>query len=346
MSRPDPAGRRPTMRDVARAAGVSPALVSIVFRGAPGASGETRARVHATARELGYVRDARARALRSLRPTSIGVTFRLDQPFQSEIVSALYESVPLATHSIMLSPTSESRSEESAIDDLVGNRCGVLVLVSSQLPSSRVAAIAAQIPVVSVAQALEGPGIDWVTSDERGGIALAVGHLRELGHRDIVYLSDEGSAGGAERLDGFAAASRALGIEDTVGVVPAGPTEDSGVVALERLLAQGRIPTAVVGFNDRCALGAMEYLMRQGLRVPEDVSVVGFDDSEVASRRLVQMTSVRQAPAALAEEAARMALARFGAAGERTSSEGVLQPTTLIVRSTTAAPGAGAARPR
>lgn len=332
------------MRDVARAAGVSPALVSIVFRGAPGASEETRARVHATARELGYVRDERARDLRSSRPSSIGVSFRLDQPFQGAFVSALYEYVPLAEHSIILSPTSDSRSESSAIDDLVGNRCGVLVLLSSRLPAARVVEIASRIPVVSVARAIRGPGVDWVAADERGGISRALEHLHGLGHREIVYLSDVDAAGGSERLEGFAAASGALGIADSVAVLAAGSTEDSGVAAVEELLASGRVPTAVMGFNDRCALGAMDCLVRHGIRVPEDVSVIGFDDSEVASRRLVDMTSVRQAPMDMAHEAARMALERFAGPGD--ASEGVLQGTTLVVRSTTAPVRVGDPRPR
>lgn len=336
------------MRDVARAAGVSPSLVSIVFRGVPGAGEATRARVLAVARELGYVRDERARDLRSSRPGTIGVTFHLGQPLQGDVVSALYDHVPLAEHSIILSPISESRSEERAIDDLVGNRCGALVLLSSQLPTSRLLTMAARGPIVSVARRVEGAGVDWVAADGRGGVVRALEHLHGLGHRDVVYLSDEESAGGPDRVAGFNEAARALGIADTVAVVPSGSTENAGVAAMESVLASGRVPSAVMGFNDRCALGAMDFLLRNGVRVPEEVSVVGFDDSEIASRRLVEMTTVRQSPEDLAREAARLALRRLEAprGAQSTRGEGVLLDTTVVERSTTGpAPGTPFRRP-
>lgn len=326
------------MRDVARAAGVSPALVSIVFRETAGASPRTREKVFATARSLGYVRDERARGLRSLQRDSIGITFRLDQPFQAAVVAGVYDAVNLAAHPIVTSPTSETRDEEEALSDLIANRCGAVIVLSSRLPADRLARIADDLPVVSIARTVDAPRVDWVASDERGGIRLAVDHLVELGHRDIVYLSDTGSAGGPERLEGFHDAVLAAGIRDSARAVGAGRTEDAGSAATLRLLDAGRLPTAIVGFNDRCALGVIDTLIRRGVRVPDEVSVVGFDDSEVAARSMIRMTSVRQDPIALARAAAERVMLRVGPGGGDLPAAGIVKPTSLTVRSTTAPP--------
>ncbi len=324
------------MRDVAQAAGVSPALVSIVFREVPGASPETRRHVLSTAKRLGYVRDERARGLRSGQRDAIGITFRIDQPFQAEVVAGLYEAVPLHAHPIVLSPTSRGRDEEDAIADLVANRCGVLIVLSSHLSAERLGRFAMEIPVISVARAVEAPHIDWVACDEPGGMALAVEHLHALGHRRMVYLSDDAAAGGKERRAGFDRATGRLGIARGCRVLPAGSTEDDGAEAAERLLGAGNLPTAILGFNDRCALGAIDTLIRAGVGVPQDVSVAGFDDSPIAARRMIQMTSVRQDPTALARIAVERALMRIG--GDDRAKRGTVVPTSLTIRSTTAPP--------
>lgn len=330
------------MRDVARAAGVSPALVSIVFREAPGASAATREKVLRTARRLGYVRDERARGLRSGRPGSIGITFRLDQPFQAAVVAGIYRRIDASVHPIVASPVSDSRTEEQAVSDLIANRCGAIIVISSHLPAERLAQINREAPVVSVARSTGLPGVDWVTCDERAGIAQAVEHLAALGHSRIAYLSDTGSAGGTERLEGFRLAASRAGITASTTVVGAGRTEDAGAIAARTLLDGDQpLPTAIIGFNDRCALGAIDCLVRRGVQVPGDVSVVGFDDSEIAARMMIRMTSVRQDPDEMARTAAECVLARLAPGGADEPARGVMEPTSLTVRDTTASPRGG-----
>ncbi len=333
-----PGPGRPTMRDVARAAGVSQSLVSIIFRGAPGASDETREKVLRIAEELGYVRDESARSLRASRSTSIGVVFQTRQPFHSELLDGLYAATVGRPNRLVLSAVSDVRDEAVAIRDLVSYRCGALVLLGPRLPEEEFLRLSAGIPVISVARRCSSPGIDWVASDDAQGMNLALDHLQGLGHRRIVYLSAPVSPGGRERQHAFEDAVESHGLGAEVAIRPGGMTEQKGAEAAEELIAARRsgepLPTAVIAFNDRCALGVLEVLMRGGVRVPEEVSLVGFDDSEIASRRPILMTSVRQDPTILARFAAERAVQRLGGepAGE---ARGTVLPVSLTVRSTT-----------
>lgn len=332
------AGRRPTMRDVAREAGVSQALVSIVFRQAPGASPQTREKVFQAAHRLGYVRDERARVLRSRHSTSIGVCFQTRQPFHHEIIDGLYDATAGTGNHLVLSATSDSRSESVAVDDLMSYRCGVLVLLGSGRDPADLAKLARVIPVVSVARAVQNPDIDWVCSDDLGGIDQAVRHLVGLGHRRITYVTCPGAAGSDDRLRGFHQAAALHQLASDANVIAGGMTEQDGALVAHRLLAEGPLPTALIGFNDRCALGIIDVFVRAGVRVPRDVSVVGFDDSEIAQRPVISMTSVHQDTHALARYAAERAIDRLRAQGPHAEPRGIIVPTSLTVRSTTSPP--------
>jgi len=328
-------GRRPTMRDVARAAGVSQSLVSIVFRGVPGAGEQTRRRVLEAADRLGYVRDESARSLRAREATTLGVCFQARGPFHHELLDGLYVATADTTHHLVLSATSDDRGESEAIQDLLSYRCGALILLGSLLGDDELADLARTVPVVTVARRSEASEVDWVASDDAQGMQELLGHLKGLGHTDIAFLSCPEAAGGVDRLRAFEAAAGSQGLEACVRVLPGGMTEQAGAAVAEDLLAAGDLPTAVVGFNDRAALGVIDVFIRRGVRIPADVSVVGFDDSEIASRDPIRMTSVHQDPAGLARFAAERAIQRLSAAGPATQARGTLLPTSLVVRTTT-----------
>lgn len=325
--------RRPTMWDVAREVGVSQSLVSMVFRDIPGPGEETRRRILATAAAMGYVRNEPARSLRSQRPTAIGVVFRTHQPFHDEIVDALYAAVAPTPHDLMLSAVSDSRSERTAVEELIGHRCGAVVLIGPRTGDEELAGWAGRVPLVVVARRLAaGPGA-WVLSDDDEGMRMIVEHLVGFGHHDIVYFSAALEAGGRERLDALGRAVAGSGDGVRVRAVPAGITEDEGAAAVASALAGGRRPTAIIAFNDRCALGVMEALHRRGLRVPQDVSLVGYDDSSIAARSTMDLTSVHQDTGALASIAASRATARI--AGDDDGAGGDTVPVRLVVRSST-----------
>lgn len=329
------ARRRPTMRDIADELGVSQQLVSLVFRGKPGASDEMREKVFETARRIGYVRDESARALRSQEPTSIGITFRTHQPFHDELLDALYRAAADTPHNLVLSAVSDSRDEFAAIEDLLSHRCGSIVAIGSRISDEDLSTHARGLPCLVVARRAESPDVDWVSSDDAEAMNEVVGHLADLGHTDIAYLSSEVDAGARDRLAAFVRAAGARGLTDSVRVRSAGITETGGAEATRLLMDEGPLPTAIIGFNDRCALGVMEILSRNGIRVPDEVSIVGFDDSEIASRPSTDITSVHQDSDALAQFAVRRAIQRMTDTVAPWEQRGLILPTRLVVRSST-----------
>ncbi|MFD5277661.1 LacI family DNA-binding transcriptional regulator [Pseudarthrobacter sp. NPDC058362] len=323
--------RRATLMDVAQAAGVSRALVSIVMRGAPGASEGTRQKVLAAARELGYRPDSRARLLRSSRTRLLGLSFSSSQPFHAEIVDAAYAAASAKGYEIALGAVASGRTESRAAEALLDVGAEALILVSPTLGDQELTRLAAQVPVVSLLRDDVVPSVDSVSSDDQAGIRAAVDHLAGLGHRNIVHV-DGGSAVSAEkRREAFGAEMRRRGLDPVT--VPGGPTEEDGISA-GPLLPTERM-TAVIAFNDRCALGVMESLRAAGLGVPSDVSVLGYDDSQFARLSYVQLSSVSQDAPLLAAAAVDRAVDRV----ERVvPPERLVQTPHLVVRRTTAAP--------
>ena len=322
------------MLDVAAKAGVSRASVSIVFRGASGVGEGTRLRVLAAADELGYVRDESARGLRSDRPTNIGVCFQTRQPFQLELVDGLYAAIAGSSNQLLLSASSDSRSESEAIESLLGYRSGVLILISPSMSERELVSLAAKVPVISVGRQIRAPQITWVASDDQAGMSTTMSHLKDLGHSDILYLSSLSAPAGSDRLRALKRAAEAQGMLDSLTIGEGGMTENEGVLAAEELLRAEKLPTAIIGFNDRCALGVLEVFLRRGVDVPADVSVIGFDDSEIASRRPNSMTSVHQDPLQMASLAIDRALQLLSPSGGDAMPRGTLVPTSLTIRST------------
>lgn len=328
-----PGASRPTLADVARRAGVSTALVSIVMRDVPGASAATRERVRGIADDMGYVRDERARKLRQSSSRLIGVTFEIQQPFHGDLVEHLYTAAAGRGYDLAISAVAPSRGEQIAIHALLRERCEVAVLLGSTLSDDDLAATAARVPLLLVARRTGLDGISSVHSDDTVGVGLAVDHLVGLGHRDLVHV-DGGSAPGADdRRRGFALAMRRHGLDDRDRVVAGGPTEHDGARAMARLLdASAARPTAVVAFNDRCAAGVLDVLVRRRVDVPADVSVIGYDDSRLAIGPHAQLSTVSQNATEMAEAAVAGALDLLDG---NPAKEVVLTPH-LVPRTTTA----------
>lgn len=326
--------RRPTMGDVAAAAGVSRALVSIVMRDAPGASEATRARVRGIARELGYVPDERARKLRQKSTRLIGIAFELQHHFHGDVVEHIYPAAARHGYDVALSAVSPTRDEATAIESLLRERCEAVIVLSVRSGTEHLAALGRSVPIVSVARRLDDPGISVVRGNDEAGERIAVDHLARLGHTRIAHIDGGDAPGSDDRRHSYRATMRRLGLGADIDVAPGGPTEEDGAVAMAELLARPEAPTAVCAFNDRCAAGALDYAARVGLRVPADVSVMGYDDSQLSRRTHVQLTTVSQDTASLAEQAVALAIERLDG---RPAREVVVEPH-LVVRGTTAPP--------
>ena len=322
--------RRTTLADVAAAAGVSRALASIVMRGAEGAGQATRQRVLEVARELGYRPDSRARLLRSSRTRLLGVTFTVSEPFHGEIVESIYAAAEAAGFEVALSAVGERRPESRAVESLLDAGIEAALMISPSSASVELAAYAHRVPVVSLLSPVAAEGVDVVRSDDGAGVRAAVEHLVSLGHRDIAHVDGAAAVAASERRTAYEAAMREFDLGSSIRVVSGGAHEEDGIRAGGELLA-GPPPDAIVAFNDRCALGVLEAVRRAGLKVPADLSVAGYDDSQLSRLSHVQLTTVSQEAPRLAEAAVACAAARL--ASEEPS--GLVHQPLLVVRATT-----------
>lgn len=322
------------MEDVAARAGVSRALVSIVFRDVPGASDATREKVRRAASDIGYVPDSRASRLGRSRTRMIGVVFALDGDFHAEVIDGLYDAAGADGYEIVLSAVTARRPETRAVRALLAERCEGVVLVGPRLRAGDVAELAKQIPTVVMLRPMRLKTIDVVRTDERRGMSLVVGHLAELGHRRILHIDGGRAVAAADRRAAYRRAAETHGL--SVDLLPGGQTEESGVEAGGRLLQRGYVdrPTAVAAFNDRCALGLMHRLAQARVDVPRDVSVAGFDGIAAGAASHVRLTTIRQDTDTLG----RMAIERLRARldGGDPPQPPCLVPPELVVRHTTA----------
>lgn len=337
------AAHRPTMADVAAAAGVSRALVSIVIRGAAGASESTRVHVLEVAQELGYRPDTRARLLRSSRTRLLGVVFNVTEPFHAELVDLLYAAGEALGYALTLSATGSRRAEQTAMESLLDLGVEAIIVIAPTTPAHGLART--PVPIVALLDSPDGPQAQSVSSvhtDEAAGIHLAIDHLRRLGHRHIAHIDGGAAVGSAARRLAYEQAMAEEG--ESPRVFDGGPLESDGSRAAGKLLASRDVPagtgqeagapTAVVVFNDRSALGALNTFRTAGVDVPGQMSVVGYDNLRMARLEHINLTSIGQDGPALAAAAVAAAAGRIGGGPV---GDTVIAPW-LEVGGTTAAP--------
>lgn len=333
MTETKPSQKRPTLADVASKAGVSVALASIVMRNAEGASEASRQKVKDAAAAMGYRPDSRARSLRSHRSRTLGLTLMLGEPLHAELADALYVEAENKSYELILGATSERRDEQRTMDTLIDAGVEGIIAVSSSLPPAAMAQLASQVPVVSLLRNYSG--IPSVLTDEAAGIEQLVSHLASAGHTRLLHLNGGAAVAARQRAAAFNRAIEGSNGQLHGEQVLSGPCEQIAAQALGDYLEHcdpTQMPTAVLAFNDRSALGARQTLLSRGLRIPQDVALTGFDDSEFARLAFADLTTSRQDVNALAASA--MGLATNPASKVRT----VKHPPQLVVRSS--APGA------
>jgi LacI family repressor for deo operon, udp, cdd, tsx, nupC, and nupG len=344
---------RSSIVDVARLAGVSVATVSRALRGLPNVSETTRERVLRAASELEYIASPLAAALVTGRTRSVGVIASAAAPwFFTEAVCGIEATLRDAGYDVMLHvmPSGERRRQFFA-GLPVRRRVDGLVLVGLRLTLPEAEALhGLRVPLVAVAEAL--PGVHTEGIDNHAAGALAVRHLLDLGHTRIgliggrpVIEDDESATPGrpvsapTARSEGALEALRRAGLEP-VGVEDGGFTPRAGAAAMARLLEVGHRPTAVFCQSDEMAFGALHTLQLAGLRCPEDVSVMGFDDHELAGA--FELTTVSQPVAGQGSAAARWLVGVFDPVDDSPVDNGATphdHPVELITRATTGPPG-------
>jgi DNA-binding LacI/PurR family transcriptional regulator len=335
---PGTRSKRPTMLDVATRVGVSRALVSLVFRNQPGASAQTREKVFQAAAELGYSPDSAARLLARNSSKALGVMLTVRNPFHADLIEEVYPTAEALGYDVVLSASAPTRDERRAVEALISHRCEALILFGPTEDAGYLAELAGRLPVVVVGRRLRAIGVDLVHTAEAKGTRQALEHVVGLGHRAIVHIDGGHGSGSIERRRAYHNAMHRYGLEQEKRVLRGDHTEASGVRAAEVLLAEDRLPTAVLASNDRCAMGLLDALQRAGMRVPDDISIVGFDDSHVARLSHIDLTTVRQDVPRIAEFAVRAAIDRLNDP-ELATQERILSPE-LVIRGTTAPPRA------
>jgi DNA-binding LacI/PurR family transcriptional regulator len=334
--------RRVTLADVAKRAGVSPALASIVLRDLPGASATSRQRILAVAAELGYRPDVRARSLASTRSRLIGVLFGKAGRFHFDLIDGLYTAAEAKGWDLVLSAVTDNRDERRALESLQDFRFDALVMLGPAVPMPQ---MAGRMPLVAMGWHVDHPGVDVVRTSDDHAMALAVEHLVGLGHRRIAHLEGGPGLVAVSRRDGYVRAMRRYGLAREIRVVPChGEDQLDGQRAARALLEDAsELPTALVAFNDDIGAAALAVLAQQGLEVPGDVSIVGFDDGPLARSPGIDLTSVQQLP----QEMARLAVERIVARTDGAEVDGrelVLEPELRIRSSTGPATNATDAR--
>lgn len=324
---------------MAARAGVSKSLVSIVMRDEPGASTATRRRVLDVAHELGYHPDSRARLLRSGRSRLLGVVFGIQHAFHGDLVTDLYIAARETGYELALSAVTPARAESEAIAGLLQDRCEAMILLGPQSPTSSLAQLATRLPVVVMARGVRSAAVDVIRTADGDGLHQAVDHLVGLGHRRIAHIDGGRAPGTAERRRGYREAMHRHGLDREIQIIGGGLTEEEGAAAARALLDNP--PTAVTVFNDRCATGVLDVLDDARHKVPDDISVVGYDDSRLARLAHVNLTTIAQDTATMTKLAVARAIDRIEHANI-THREIIVSPH-LVVRGTTGLP-TGASR--
>ena len=294
-------GRSPTIVTldmVAQRAGVSPSTVSRILNGTAVVSELKKQAVDDAIAKLGFVPNPVARGLAGGRTLSVGVvTQAIDSPFYGAALRGIEDELDPAGYSpLFVSGHWNAASESRCIDVLRSRRVDGIIALTGRLTDQALKACAKNLPVVVTGRALKAPGLFALNFDNCEGGRLATQHLIDLGHRRIAFIAgDPAHPDATDRLRGYRNALEAAGIAfDAALLVPGEYHEVSGLLAVDRLLETSQRFTAIFAANDQMAFGAALGLHRRSLRVPEDVSLVGFDDLPTSLYAIPPLSTVHQ----------------------------------------------------
>jgi LacI family transcriptional regulator len=286
-----------TIKDIARAAGVSYATVSRALNGKYGVRGSTRERVLAAARRMGYRPNAIARGLVTRRTTTLGLIVPdIKNPFFPEVAGGVEDAARAAGYGVLLCNSNwQKPSEREYVRLLAGRRVeGIIIAPISRADEPFGEGAAAALPAVYVASAPRGTARSFVVIDNVRGALLATRRLLDAGRGPVAFIGSRESADD-ERFAGYRLALEERGVPCEERFVRLGDMrQESGHRLFLRLVEEGDRPRSVFAENDLMALGCLQAARECGLRVPEDVAIIGFDDIPFSSFPEVQLTTIRQ----------------------------------------------------
>lgn len=336
MSTPPPTPTRPaTIHDVARQARVSPATVSRVVNSSRTVSPALVERVEAVITALDYRPSGAARGLRTRRVPVWGLVISdIRNPFFTDMVRGVEDVATVSGYSVVLCNSDENIDKERGYLDLIRREhmAGAILAAADAQHSNPGPLLDQGIPVVAVDRRIDHPRVDQVTVDNFGGAAAAVGHLIDQGYQRIACVSGPESAPtGADRLAGYMATLRAAGLAPTEELIRRADFRiEGGRIATASLLDLPSPPEAIFCANNLMTLGALAALSERGVRVPDGMAVVGFDDPEWAPLVSPQLSGVAQPTYEMGAQAARYLLSRID--GDDQPRRSITLAATLRVR--------------
>lgn len=323
---------KPTIYDVAHAAGVSKSLVSLVLQGSPRVSEHSRRRVEAAIRDLGYRPSRAAANLAAGSTRTVGVLIDdYTNLWFVELVRGLHDVLGRGGYRLSVVDVATASQAEDPVEGLLSMRVDGVIL-GMDVPEALTAPGGPPV-VIAGTRSHVSDGIDVVANDDALGGRLAAEHATGLRHRNLAHLAAGGGAALARR-HGFLQRAQADGIPVIIGEYSGPASEEAGFESAMRLLEDHPETTAIFGANDLMAVGALGAARRLGLDVPRRLSVIGYDNSSLARTRLVDLTTIDDNSFAVGQEAARLLLERMR--GEADPPHHLKLAPHLVRRGTTA----------
>ncbi|MEQ1761502.1 MAG: LacI family DNA-binding transcriptional regulator [Pyrinomonadaceae bacterium] len=345
--------RKPaTLSDVAATIGVAPMTVSRVINGNGYVSEETREKVLEAVKKMNYRRNGLARNLKRQRTDTVGLVIGdISNPFSTELANAVRESLSARGYNLFICISEHSAKEDiAAFESFVDHNIdGIIVATrSNEEGDERLNEIAdSGVPIVVVGRDFRHESVDSISADNFTGGFEATQHLIDLGHNRIGFIgAGFENRSRLKRLQGYLSALTKHGIQiderlitgrrDSSRDTPGYSTEAIGYEGMKRLLSLPIRPTAVFARNDFTAVGAISAAKEAGLRIPQDIAIVGFDDTPLAVHTTPPLTTVRQPMKLQGQLAAEMLLRRISGEAEDTTEKRILD-CELIIRESTVA---------
>ena len=333
--------KRATIKHVAERAGVSQAAVSKVLRNAYGLSDDMRRRVQAAMIELDYRPQTAARGLRG-RTYTLGILIPdIRNPFFPDILDGVVSQLRGTQYQTFLGVgQAEVPNERGLIEAMLDRKMDGLLLIAPRLEHDYLDRLVRTVPTVFIGRHERGKGFDTVNNDDELGGRMVVDHFAGLGHERIAHFAldlpeQSPVTVNSRRLKGYEVAMTAHGLGGHIQVRSGGNTADGRAVATDMLAREK--PTAIFAWTDNIAISVMSAAAELGLRVPDDLSVIGYDNSSICDVAQISLTSVDQSAHLLGETAARLLMERIDG---REDEVHFVVPPRLVVRNSTGAPSA------